>query len=438
MNETASPSLRLELARIAGDAHVWDTLADLHRIAINHVVPSAMVAPGTVEEVAAVMRFAHEHKLVVAPAGGFVHQNIGRVPPPIDIVLLLNRLKQVEHYDPGDLTIGVGAGITIAELDRLVSANRQLLPIDPAANDRVTLGGAIATNTSGSFQHRFGGIREFLLGVQFVTADGKLAKAGGRVVKNVAGYDLMKLMTGSFGTLGVIVSANLKLFPRPQQFHTFISEFVSLRQAIEYRDRILQSPLSPLSLELASPEARTMIPDGGPPGAWAVYVRAGGSHAVLDRYRQELGASVAREGEGADEEMFWRTVADWDQLWIRGKRNSVLLRASAPATGVESALESASIVANRIGLHWAALGRASGSFVVSFSNSENVEKLAAVVSQYRQTLGPDSMAVIAHCPTALKSLIDVWGSTPTNIAAMRAVRAALDPKQILNRGRFLV
>ncbi len=438
MNATASPSLRLELARIAGDAHVWDTPKDLHRIAINHVVPSMMVAPGTAEEVAAVMRFAHEHGLVVAPAGGFVHQNIGRIPPSVGIVLLLNRLKQVEHYDPGDLTIGVGAGITIAELDRVVSANRQLLPIDPAARDRVTLGGAIATNTSGSFQHRFGGIREFLLGVQFVTPDGKIAKAGGRVVKNVAGYDLMKLMTGSFGTLGVIVSANLKLFPRPQQFHTFISEFVSLRQAIEYRDRILQSPLSPLSLEIASPEARTMIPDGGPPGAWAVYVRAGGSHAVLARYRQELGASVGREGEGADEEMFWRTAADWEQLWIRGKRNLVLVRVSVPASAVENALESASVVANRIGLHWAALGRASGSFVISFSNSENVEKLATAVTQYRQALGADSMSTIVHCPTALKSLIDVWGSTPTNIAAMRAVRAALDPKQILNRGRFLV
>jgi glycolate oxidase FAD binding subunit len=350
----------------------------------------------------------------------------------------LNRLKQVVHYDPGDLTISVGAGITVAELDRLVSANHQLLPIDPAARDRVTLGGAIATNTSGSFQHRFGGIREFLLGVQFVTADGKIAKAGGRVVKNVAGYDLMKLMTGSFGTLGVIVSANLKAFPRPQQFHTFISEFVSLRQAIEYRDRILQSPLSPLCLEIASPEARTMIPDGGPPGAWAVYVRAGGSHAVLARYRQELGGSVAREGEGADEEMFWRTAADWEQLWIRGKRNSVLLRISVPAAAVENALECAAVIASRIGLHWAALGRASGSFVVNFSNSEHVDKLATVVEQYGQALGPDSMAIIAHCPTALKASIDVWGSTPTDVAAMRSLRSALDPKQILNRGRFLV
>jgi glycolate oxidase FAD binding subunit len=248
----------------------------------------------------------------------------------------------------------------------------------------------------------------------------------------------MKLMTGSFGTLGIIVSANLKLFPRPQQFHTFISEFLSLRHAIEYRDCILRSPLAPLCLEIASPEARTMIPDGGPPGAWAVYVRAGGSPAVLDRYRRELGASVAREGEGADEEMFWRTVADWEQLWVRGKLNSVLLRISLPTAAVENALESASVIANRLGLHWAALGRASGSFVVSFSNSENVEKLASAVGQYRRELGLDSMAIIAHCPTALKSHVDVWGSTPTDLAAMRSVRAALDPKQTLNRGRFLV
>jgi FAD/FMN-containing dehydrogenase len=111
---------------------------------------------------------------------------------------------------------------------------------------------------------------------------------------------------------------------------------------------------------------------------------------------------------------------------------------SVSAYGVENALESACVVANRIGLHWAALGRFAGSFVVSFSNSENVEKLATALEQYRHALGPDSMAIITHCPTALKSQVDVWGSTPTNLAAMRSVREALDPKQILNRGRFLV
>ncbi len=302
----------------------------------------------------------------------------------------------------------------------------------------MTLGGAIAANTGGPLQHRFGGLRDFLLGVQFVTADGTIAKAGGRVVKNVAGYDLMKLMTGSFGTLGVIVSANLKLFPRPLHFRTFVSEFVSLRQAVEYRDRVLNSALSPLCLEIASPEARTMIPDGGPPGAWAVYVRASGSESVIDRYRRELSGAVAREGEGADEEMFWRTIADWEQLWIRSKHNCALMRVNVCSAELEKALEAAATISSRSELHWAAMGRASGSLSVSFSTAEDVQKLAGVIADYRSMLGTDSMAVITHSPTVLKSFIDVWGSTPTDIAAMRSVREALDPKQILNRGRFLV
>ena len=367
-----------------------------------------------------------------------MHQNIGRIPPPIDIVLLLNRLKQVEHYDPGDLTIGVGAGITIAELDRLVSANRQLLPIDPAARDRVTLGGAIATNTIGSFQHRFGGIREFLLGVQFVTPDGKIAKAGGRVVKNVAGYDLMKLMTGSFGTLGVIVSANLKVFPRPQQFHTFIC---GIRQPSPgnriSRPHLAVAALSALPRNCLAGSAhhdsrwrsaRRMgrVRSRGWKPCCARPVQAGTRRLRIPRRRRcrrrDVLAYGCRLGTTVDSRQ--------TQFGSRPRKRTGIR--------VENALESASVVANRVGLHWAALGRAAGSFVVSFSNSENVEKLATAVTQYREALGSDSMAIIAHCPTALKSHVDVWGSTPTDVAAMRAVRVALDPKQILNRGRFLV
>jgi len=257
-------------------------------------------------------------------------------------------------------------------------------------------------------------------------------------VKNVAGYDVMKLMTGSHGTLGVIVSANLRLFPRLPEFRTFIAEFVSLRQAIEFRDRILDSPLSPLCLEIASPGARSMIPDAGPPGVWAVYVRAGGTSTVLDRYRRELGDSVSREGVGADEEMFWRTIADWEQLWIRGKGNSALLRVTVPTSGVEAALESVATVANRAGLQWVATGRADGFFIVGFTAVTVIDQLAVAIQQFRRSLPPDSMAMVVNCPTALKPLVDVWGTTPTDIVSMRAVRNALDPKQILNRGRFLV
>jgi hypothetical protein len=181
-----------------------------------------------------------------------------------------------------------------------------------------------------------------------------------------------------------------------------------------------------------------MIPDGGSPGAWAVYVRAGGSSGVLERYRQELGATVAREGGGADEEMFWRTIADWEQLWIRGKGSSAVLRLSVPASEVEEALESAATVAHRVGIQWAAQGRAVGSLIIGFTGSADLQQLAVAIEQFRRSLPSDSMAVVVNCPTALKSRVDVWGSTPTDLNAVRSVRVALDPKQILNRGRFLV
>ncbi|HLH08896.1 MAG TPA: FAD-binding oxidoreductase [Terriglobales bacterium] len=438
MSAAPSRALSLELAQIAGEENVREKAEDLRHLEIDGVTPACVVTPQTVEQIAAIMRLAFNHDLVVVPAGGFTQQAIGRIPSRIDIVLRTERLNRVEHYDPGDLTLSVGAGITIAQLRRVVDGNRQLLPIDPARSERVTVGGAIAANASGALQHRFGSIRESLLGVRFVTADGRIAKAGGRVVKNVAGYDLMKLMTGSFGTLGVLVSANLKVFPAPHQYRTFVTEFVSLHQAIQYRDRILQSPLSPLCLEIASPEARTMIPDGGSRGTWGVYLRAAGSDAVLARYRQELGTDVAREGGGADEEMFWRTIADWADLWAQSQNNCALLRVSVPSSAVENALRSAATLAGNTGVHWGALGRATGSFLIAFSAAESVERLVTMVNAYRNALGCDSMAVITHCSTALKQHIDVWGTTPTDLAAMRIARKALDRKQILNRGRFLI
>src|SRR5581483_10897550 len=121
----------------------------------------------------------------------------------------------VEHYDPGDLTIGVGAGATIGEIDSMLRDQRQLLPIDIAHSDRATIGGAMSVAAHGPLKHFYGGIREFCLGVRYVTADGKVAKAGARVVKNVAGFDVMKLLIGSYGSLAVITSASFKLFPAP-------------------------------------------------------------------------------------------------------------------------------------------------------------------------------------------------------------------------------
>jgi glycolate oxidase FAD binding subunit len=137
----------------------------------------------------------------------------------------------VQHYDAGDLTFGAGAGMTISDVQKTLAANSQMLPLDPMQSDRATVGGVLASNAHGPMKSGFGGVRDCCIGVHFVTADGNIAKGGGRVVKNVAGYDLMKLMIGSFGTLGIITSANFKVFPAPMQTRTFVCAFSSVAEA---------------------------------------------------------------------------------------------------------------------------------------------------------------------------------------------------------------
>jgi glycolate oxidase FAD binding subunit len=208
-------AIAAELAAIAGDAHVCADSTRLASFAIDGIEPAASVSPGSEEEVAAVLRLANERNWIVVPAGGFTQQTIGATPERVDVILRTERLSQVMHYDPADLTLGVGAGMSMAEIDSLLAARGQMLPIDAAQPHRATIGGIMATAAHGPLRHGYGSVRDYCIGVRFVTGEGLIAKGGGRVVKNVAGYDLMKLMIGSHGTLGVIVSANFKVVGGP-------------------------------------------------------------------------------------------------------------------------------------------------------------------------------------------------------------------------------
>src|SRR5262249_10166866 len=204
---------------------------------INGVVPGVKVSPATPEETGAVLRLANERGLVVAPAGGLTKQQIGGVPERVDILLSTARMNTIEQDDPGDLTIAVAAGMPFAAMQRQLTEHHQWVPCDAAELERATIGGLLATGAAGPLKSTFGHMRDFCIGVQFVTPDGKVAKGGGRVVKNVAGYDLMKLMTGSYGSLAGITRANFKGVPRPRQRRAFICSFCSLHPAVEFRTR---------------------------------------------------------------------------------------------------------------------------------------------------------------------------------------------------------
>jgi len=455
---TSAASLERELAAITGDpAFVGpNEPAGFH---INGIVPTLMVSPGSAEEVAAVLRLASERDLVVAPAGGLTKQQIGGVPERVDILLSTPRMNKIEQYDPGDLTIGVGAGTNFALMQNELAQHQQWVPCDAALLDTATVGGLMATGAAGPLKSAFGHMRDFCIGVQFATADGKVAKGGGMVVKNVAGYDLMKLITGSYGSLAVITRVNFKVFPRPRQTRTFVCPFHSLDEALRFRTRIFQSPLTPLCLEVLSPRAPEYLGDPGPvhdpddyapeqpvslPAAeWQIVLRAAGSDTVLQRYARELGAAATHTLDGAEEERFWKRVSNFEPSVLERHRNAMIIHTHLPITGVGPALQAQERAAPDYNLIPAAVGRAAtGNLVLAFMplsvDPPSAMQYANCVSAFRGMLPPGSSAEVAQCPQEAKPHFDVWGTTPTDVGMMRAVKRAIDPKNILNRGRFIV
>jgi glycolate oxidase FAD binding subunit len=457
MSTVASTAgIERELAALVGEAHVS---ADCRGFDINGVAPAMVVSPGSPEEAAAVLRLANERGLVVAPAGGLTKQQVGGVPERVDILLSTTRMDKIEQYDPGDLTVSVAAGMPFAAMQRQLLEHQQWVPCDAANLDRATVGGLLATAAAGPLKSTFGHMRDFCIGIQFVVTDGKVAKGGGRVVKNVAGYDLMKLLVGSYGSLAVITRANFKVFPRPRQTRTFVCSFASLDEALKFRTRLFQSPLTPMCMEIVSPRAPEYLRDAAPAAdpdyyrpeqpvslpavEWQIVLRAAGSDNVLARYTRELGSAVTRTHEGAAEEQYWRWISHFEQSVVDRHRNAMVMHTHLAIQGVGPALQALERAAPDYNLIPAAVGRAAtGNLVLAFVplsvDPPSAMQYANCVSAFRGMLPPGSSAEVAQCPREAKLHFDVWGTTPTDVNMMRAVKRAIDPRNILNRGRFIV
>lgn len=455
-------SLGRELAAICGSANILEEPAKLESYSIDGVQPAIAISPGSAEEICAILKYASARNLTVVPAGGFTAQEFGGAPERMDIVLRTERLHLITHFDPGDLTFGAGAGFTITQIDSHLAPHGLFLPIDSAQPESATLGGTLATAAHGPLKHGYGGAREFCIGIQFVTGDGKLVKGGGRVVKNVAGYDLMKLLIGSFGSLGVIVNASYKLFPRPgysNQTRTFALDFSSLTKAIVFRDRIRRSPLNPICFEILSSRALEYMTVFVPPARdpdefaptqrivihekWRLLLRAVGSERVLARYRKELGSVVTEEIEAESETALWRCLSNFQTALAARHRNFMLINLGAAVADVELAIRAAEQAAIDNNFLPAFIGRvAMGSLVAAFIplavDPPSAMQYANAISALRASLPPGATAVVARCPREAKQHFSVWGSSTADIISMRAVKRALDPKGILNRGRFLV
>jgi len=456
MSASVSLSMREELSALVGSANVSERSADLERCTIDDVAPSVVAAPADPAEAAAVLQLAAERDWTVLPAGGFTRQGVGNIPEHCDVVLGSSRMDSVLHYDAGDLTIGVEAGVKLGTLQRTLAEHDQFLPIQPTSPDQ-TVGGLLATSLQGPLQH-WAAVRDFCIGISFVTGDGKQAKAGGRVVKNVAGYDLMKLLIGSHGSLGVITSANFRVYPRAKQTRTFVMRFNSCKEALVMRDRIVRSPLAPLCLEIASPRALEYLnpadvaprdPDHYLPASpidpethWEIVVQAAGSDAVLARYGRELGSAVTQTLDGEAESKVWECFAGFGERVLARYRNSMLMQVNTRISDTAltiAAIESAALDNNLLPAFVGRVGLAvlSVAMVPLSVDPPSAMQYANAASSLRAALAPASSAIVLRCPTEAKRHFDAWGTPSSDLACMRAVKRAMDPKNILSRGRFL-
>lgn len=388
------------------------------------------VSPSSADEVRAVLSFANEHGLSVGPAGGSTERSAGELQT--DIVLHLNQLTQVEHYDCSDLTVGIGAGMTIAQLNEMVGADKLMFAGDPPSPGRGTVGGLLATASHGPLRHGYGAVRDYCIGVRFVTGDGRRAKGGGRVVKNVAGYDLMKLLIGSYGTLAVITSASFKLFPAPRQTRTFLAEFKTAKEALVFRDQVVRSPLSPMCLELVSPVARKLMRPETADDAWVICVRASGSDAVLARYRKQLGAAITNELGSDDENRMWRAIENFPDSAKSGDDTPISavsrrIQITVPPGRMLPLIEALDALLARGAIRVAMTGRVAVGHVQAVvwnGNRNTPDVLNEVVDGLRKSAG-DDLAI------RVDGASNPWPLGPASLASMRAVKHALDPNNVL-------
>ena len=441
------------LSDLVGAEHVVAGLGTA-AYAVDGKVPEAVVLPGSVEEVSAIMAFASAEGLKIVPRGSGTKMAFGGVPDQVHLVLVLSRLNKVVDHESADMTATFQAGILLKEAQEIISQSGQFIALDPPYADLATVGGILATNSSGPRRLRYGSSRDLVLAIRVVHADGKVTKGGAKVVKNVTGYDMNKLYIGSLGTLAIIVEATFRLYPVPAFENSYLAPFTSIDAAWGVVARILDSPVVPSGVELLNPEASRRVAEQAglpwPKGSYGLAVALGSVRreavdAQLDTVRRFFDEAGSREGyrymlEGQAHETFWQATRDF----ALGDDLQAVLKASVLLNKVAEGVRLGEEVAAKQGLGLGVVSEA-GSGIIRYyltgeaASPEQFQKaVAETVKQLRlfaQEAG--GSLVVLTMPSKVKSRVDVWGSVGSAISLMQGLKEQFDPKRILNPGRFV-
>lgn len=432
------------LVAAAGERAVISDPSACAAYAVDGRVPQWVVYPRSAEVSAAALQYAAERNLAVIPCCNTTKLSAGNAPRQYDLALCLKEMNQVRHYEPDDLTVSVDPGVGLGDLERLLNSRGLWLPLDPPGAARASMGGIVATNAAGALRLKYGAPRDMVVGMKIATASGNVVKAGGRVVKNVAGYDLSKLMIGSYGTLGVIVEINFKLYPAPARRATWSFQIPSLDAARAFRRKLLNSPLSPMRMVLLDAGATAIARGKKQARGFEIWAEVGGSDSVIRRSAgvlQDISkASGATPSHIEDDfaNKAWNRIVDFGSA-AGLAAEYIILKAALPIAAAGDFMEAAQQEAQRAEIPIACFCHNGVGIVhVCLLPQDQVSGLPDIIASLRQVaVARGGSLTVLRCPAELKSQIDAWGPVGDGFDLMRKLKDAWDPKGTLSPGRFV-
>ncbi len=445
---TPSPTaLHNRLTALLGAENAWMDEPATAGYAVASRRPAVVAAPCTAEQVAAVLELASREKLGVVPWGRGTQMHLGPPPAEYDVALSLQHLARLLEYDSANLTLIAEAGLALREVYRLTIPGRQFLPLGYPGSE-ASLGGLLATNTSGVKRLRYGGMRDLLLGIRVALPEGELLRYGGRVVKNVAGYDMCKLYIGSLGAFGVVTEVTFRLAMLPEEERLLVATFPTLAQGMAAATAVRSAALLPSTVALVSAAGwADALPVSLQPGQAALLVHLDGSHESVQRQVAEGEAICTSHGAVEAATLCGEalmTMWERQEVWRTSSPDPSLLqvRVGVPPSSVETALGLLDEVPRfcREPVMWladAGIGSVTARLPLGVQADDLAAQVQAWLGGIRARLDDQQgFVVVESAPEILITQLDVWG-TSSGAGLLKRYKSRFDPQGLLNRGRYV-
>jgi glycolate oxidase FAD binding subunit len=416
-------SIEQQLASIVGIGNLRAATAE---DCICNLQPKFVVEPSTEQQLAAALAFANTAGLSVIPRGGATKGDWGNPPKSADLILSTARLNRILEHAWSDLTVIVEAGCTLQSLQQTLAQHGQRLALDALWPDRATIGGALSTNDSGALRLRFGSLRDLIIGVTLALPDGTLAKSGGKVVKNVAGYDLPKLATGALGTLGIITRSVFRVHPLPHAAATLTCVAKQASDAARLFAQLLDSQLAYSGLQ-------TRVQANHNPGFLVDVIFEGTTQGIAAQVAHLQAVASPLSFSEADH-FVWQAREQLHSPISPTNTFSALFKMSAaPADAIPAISNLATIATANV--NYSAVVQATGLATVILTGDK--QQVSSVSQTFRKRMEGAGGSLVALGNSALSSEFDAWGHPGDALPLMRAIKHQLDPNSILNPGRFV-